>query len=112
LGNILSNDLHRPLKEYCRSVGRDYGSISKTKSGMVVIDDDREKAKERIQQQVSREMPEEQIDEFAIYGTTEDVLRQIKLFEEAGIQYLIVDLNPSRELEALDVFKEVIREMS
>ena len=99
------------LKEHCTSAGRDYGSILKTKLGIVVIDDDREKAKERIHQ-VSRGMPEEQINEFAIYGTPEDVLRQIKLFEEAGIQYLMVDLDPSRELEALDVFKEVIREIS
>jgi F420-dependent oxidoreductase-like protein len=100
------------LKEHCTSVGRDYGSILKTKLGMVIFDTDREKAKQRIIQQVSRGMPEEQINEFAIYGTPEDVLKQIKLFEEAGIQYLIVDLDPSRELEALDVFKEVIREIS
>lgn len=99
------------LKEHCTSVGRDYGSILKTKLGIVVIDDDREKAKERIQQ-VCRGMPEEQINEFAIYGTPEDVSRQIKLFEEAGIQYLIVDLDPSKELEALDMFKRIIREIS
>lgn len=37
----------------------------KTKLGIVVIDDDREKAKERINQ-VSRGMPEEQIKEFLI----------------------------------------------
>lgn len=99
------------LKEHCTSVGRDYGSILKTKLGIVVIDDDREKAKERIQQ-VCRGMPEEQINEFAIYGTPEDVSRQIKLFEEAGIQYLMVDLDPSKELEALDMFKRIIREIS
>jgi F420-dependent oxidoreductase-like protein len=99
------------LKEHCTSVGRDYGSILKTKLGIVVIDDDREKAKERIQQ-VCRGMSEEQINEFAIYGTPEDVSRQIKLFEEAGIQYLIVGLDPSKELEALDMFKRIIREIS
>ena len=37
-------------------------------------------------------MPEEQINEFAIYGTPEDMLRQIELFEVAGIQCLIVNL--------------------
>src|SRR5215216_6121644 len=42
--------------------------------------------------------------EFAIYGTPEDVSRQIDLLEEVGIQYLIVDLDPSRELEALEIF--------
>jgi len=49
-------------------------------------------------------LPEEQVNEFAIYGTPEDVLRQIELLEEAGIQYFIVDLDPSKELEALDMF--------
>jgi len=44
-------------------------------------------------------MPEEQINEFAIYGTPEDVLRQKEALEDVGIQYLIVDLDPSRELE-------------
>jgi hypothetical protein len=39
-----------------------------------------------------------------IYGTPEDISRQIELIEQAGIQYLIVDLEPSRELEALDIF--------
>jgi len=54
-------------------------------------------------------MPEEQVDEFAIYGTSEDVLRQTELFEEAGIQYLIVVLDPSKELEALNNFAEIIK---
>ncbi|MGC2683270.1 MAG: hypothetical protein WA323_15520 [Candidatus Nitrosopolaris sp.] len=52
---------------------------------------------------------EEQVNEFAIYETPEDVLRQNELLE-AGIQYLIVDLEPSKELEALDNFaNEIIR---
>jgi hypothetical protein len=38
-----------------------------------------------------------------LYGTPEDLLRQIELLEQVGIQYVIVDLDPSREL-ALDVF--------
>jgi hypothetical protein len=37
-------------------------------------------------------MPEEQVDEFAIYGIREDA-GQKELFEEAGIQYLIVVLD-------------------
>ena len=54
-------------------------------------------------------MPEEQINEFAIYGTPGDVLRQIELFEVAGILCLIVNLDPSRELEALDVLKRTLK---
>jgi alkanesulfonate monooxygenase SsuD/methylene tetrahydromethanopterin reductase-like flavin-dependent oxidoreductase (luciferase family) len=74
------------LKEHCTSVGRDYGSILKTKLGIVAIENNREMAREKIQ--VSRGMPEEQFNEFAIYGTPEDVFRQIELFEEAGIHIL------------------------
>lgn len=91
------------LKEHCRSVGRDYDSILKTKLGVVVIDDDKEMARKRLQQ-ISKGIPEEQINEFAIYGTPEDVLRQKESLEDAGVQYLIVDLDPSREVEALDIF--------
>jgi hypothetical protein len=35
-----------------------------------------------------------------IYGTPEDVSRQIEILEQVGVQYLIVDLEPYRELEA------------
>ena len=96
------------LKEHCKSVGRDYDSILKTKLGVVVIEDDREMARKRLRQIIN--VPEEQVNEFAIYGTPEDVLRQNELLEEAGIQYLIVDLDPSKELQALDNFaNEIIR---
>jgi hypothetical protein len=48
-------------------------------------------------------MPKEQVGEFLMYGTPEEVLKQIGLLEEVGIQYLIVDLEPYRELEALEI---------
>ncbi|MFZ0223121.1 MAG: LLM class F420-dependent oxidoreductase, partial [Candidatus Nitrosopolaris sp.] len=96
------------LKEHCKSIGRDYDSILKTKLGVVIIEDDREMARKRLRQIIN--VPEEQVNEFAIYGTPEDVLRQNELLQEAGIQYLIVDLDPSKELEALDNFaNEIIR---
>ena len=37
------------LKEHCKSIGRDYDSILKTKLGRVVIEDDRELARKRSQ---------------------------------------------------------------
>jgi alkanesulfonate monooxygenase SsuD/methylene tetrahydromethanopterin reductase-like flavin-dependent oxidoreductase (luciferase family) len=101
------------LKEHCKSVGRDYNSILKTKLGFVVIDNDREIVEKRIQQIISKVMPEEQVGEFAVYGTPEDVLKQIELLEEVGIQYLIIDLEPNRELEALEIFGDsIIKKMS
>ena len=95
------------LKEHCKSVGRDYDSILKTKLGFVVLDDDKQIAEDKIRQ-MFKGMPEEQIREFAIYGTPEDLLRQIEEFEQVGIQYLIVDLDPSREIQALEMFSNKI----
>jgi F420-dependent oxidoreductase-like protein len=95
------------LKEHCKSVGRDYDSILKTKLAFVVIENDKQTVEKKIHD-FFKGMPEEQIREFAVYGTPEDVLRQIELLEEVGIQYLIVDLEPSRELEALDLFANKI----
>lgn len=95
------------LKEHCKSVGRDYNSILKTKLSIIVVEDEKQTSEKKIEQ-IFKGMPEEQIREFAIYGTPEDVLRQIELFEQVDIQYLIVDLDPTRELEALDVFANKI----
>ena len=91
------------LKEHCKSVGRDYDSILKTKLGLIVVDNDNERVEKRVQQ-ISKIMPKEQIGEFLMYGTPEEVMKQIGLLEEVGIQYLIVDLEPYRELEALEIF--------
>jgi F420-dependent oxidoreductase-like protein len=95
------------LREHCKSVGRDYDSILKTKLGFVIIDKDRAMGEKRVQQ-ISKVMPEDQIREFVIYGTPEDVLKQIELLEEAGIQYFIADLEPDKEPEALETFADSI----
>ena len=95
------------LKIHCRNVNRDYDSILKTKLGVVVIDNDGLMAKKKVQQAFIG-MPEAQLREFAIYGTPDDVLKQIKEFEDVGIQYLIVDLEPQREIEAIEVFADEI----
>jgi F420-dependent oxidoreductase-like protein len=95
------------LKTHCRNVNRDYDSILKTKLGVVVIDNDGLMAKKKVQQAFIG-MPEAQLREFAIFGTPDDVLKQIKEFEDVGIQYLIVDLEPQREIEAVEVFADEI----
>jgi alkanesulfonate monooxygenase SsuD/methylene tetrahydromethanopterin reductase-like flavin-dependent oxidoreductase (luciferase family) len=63
---------------------------------------------ERRVQQSFKGMPEEQIREFAIYGTSDDILKQIGELEDVGLQYLIVDLEPYREIEALEIFADKI----
>ena len=87
------------LREHCRSVGRDYESIVKSKLGHIVIDKDKEKATEAV-----KGLPEDRRREYAIYGTPEEVRRQVEAFRDAGIEYLIVNLEPDRELRALELF--------
>ncbi len=96
------------LREHCKSVGRDYDSILKTKLGFIVIDNDKKMVEKRVQQIISKGIPEERVREFLIQGTPDDVLKQVELLEEVGVQYLIVDLEPYRELEALEVFGNTI----
>jgi len=95
------------LREHCRSVGRDYDSIVKSKLGHIVIDKDKEKALEAV-----KGMPEDRRHEYAIYGTPEEVRRQVQAFRDAGIGYLIVNLEPDRELQALELFSnEVVKKL-
>ena len=79
------------LKEHCKNVVRDYDSILKTKLGIVLIDNDKEVLNKRVNE-LFKGMPNEQIREFVIYGTQEEVLREVESFENAGIEYFIVDL--------------------
>ncbi len=95
------------LKEHCKNVGRDYDSILKTKLGTIVVDDNKEVAKNRVRE-TFRGIPEDQLKEFVIYGTPEDIQRQIEALEQVGIQYLIVNFESSKELEALDTFANKI----
>lgn len=95
------------LNEHCKNVGRDYDSILKTKLGIVLIDNDKEVLNKKINE-LFKGMPKEQIREFVIYGTQEEVLREIESLEKAGIEYFIADLDPSRELEQLELFADKI----
>lgn len=93
------------LREHCRLVGRDYDSILKTKLGHVIIDKNKEKITEAI-----KGLPEDRRREQAIFGTPEEVRRQIEVFRDVGLQYLIVNFEPDRELQSLDLFaSEVVK---
>src|SRR5204862_3231672 len=80
------------LKEHCKSVGRDYDSILKTKLAAIIVDDNSDMVKKSTRD--IQRIPEDQIKKFVIYGTPEDISRQTQILEQVGIQYLIVDLEP------------------
>ena len=91
------------MKEHCKKVGREYDSILKTKLGSIIIDKNEETAKEKVGR-IFKGMSEQQISEYVIYGTADSVVKQIEMLEEVGIEYFIVNLEFSRELEELESF--------
>ena len=58
--------------------------------------------------QISEGMDEIEALAGEIYGIPEDVSAQIEILKEAGIEYLIVSLDPSTELETLEIFADNI----
>lgn len=97
------------LREYCRDLNRDYDSILKTKLVNVFIYRDREEAKRRVASALQRKSQEE-INEYATYGSPDDVLQQLQDLKAAGIEYFMVHLEPARESEALDMFTDSVAE--
>jgi len=95
------------LREHCHSVGRDYNSILKTKLAHVVID----KNKENVTEAINR-LPKDRVPEYAIYGAPEEVRKKVEAFRDAGIEYLIVNLEPDSELKTLELFaSEVMKKL-
>ena len=95
------------LRKHCQTVGRDYDSIVKSKLGHVVIDKDRGKAMGAI-----KNTADERRREYVTYGTPEEIRSQVEALRDAGIDYLIVNLEPNQELQALDLFaNEVVKKL-
>jgi alkanesulfonate monooxygenase SsuD/methylene tetrahydromethanopterin reductase-like flavin-dependent oxidoreductase (luciferase family) len=91
------------LKEHCMAVNRDFNTILKTKLTHIVIDNDQELVEKRVNERF-RGASEEVKREFAVYGTPEQIISQIQLFRDAGIDYLIVNFELGREIESLNLF--------
>jgi alkanesulfonate monooxygenase SsuD/methylene tetrahydromethanopterin reductase-like flavin-dependent oxidoreductase (luciferase family) len=72
-----------------------------------VIDKNKEKVAAAI-----KDLSEERRREYAIYGTPEEVRKQIEAFRDVGVEYLIVNLEANNELQALDLFgSEVVKKL-
>jgi F420-dependent oxidoreductase-like protein len=99
------------LSEHCQTVGRDYNSILKTKLGRVIVDKDKQKLDAKVAK-AFRDVQQEMRKEWAIYGTPEEICRQIELFRDAGVEYFIVNLETEHELEDLELMgNEVVAKL-
>jgi len=99
------------LREHCKSVGRDYDTILKTKLGHVIIDKDPRLLEQTVAKRFGN-VPEQSRNEMMMFGKPEDVKRQIEMFRDLGIDYFICNLEPDHELEAIRLFAdEVVRNL-
>ena len=84
------------MSEHCKNVNRDYDTILRTKLTHIIISDDQKEFERRFNERFGG-LEEEAREDFAIYGTPEKVLDQVLLYEEIGIDYLIVNFDSKRE---------------
>jgi F420-dependent oxidoreductase-like protein len=95
------------LREHCKAVGRDYDSILKTKLTQAYIDSDSGAVQARVSQ-MEKMMPPGMLNEALIYGTPEQIQKQVEAFRDVGVEYLIMSFNPGNELSALTLFGEKV----
>jgi F420-dependent oxidoreductase-like protein len=99
------------LREHCKTVGRDYNSILKTRLGVVLMDKDKAALEKRISERL-KGMPDEMRREFAMIGTPEEVRRQVESFRDVGIEYFITSFEWDRELQDVEQFaSQVMKNM-
>ena len=98
------------LREHCKTVGRDYNSILKTKLGVVLMDEDRETLEKRTDQRFGN-TPLEMRREFATIGTPEEVRRQVESFRDAGVEYFITSFEWNQELQGVEQFAKVMKDL-
>ena len=95
------------LRGHCDEVGRDYSSIMKTKLTITLIDDDPEKIKKQVGR-LENVMGREMVREEAIFGSPEEVERQVAEFRDVGIEYLISSFTPGSEPKCITLFAEKV----
>lgn len=98
------------LKEHCRSEGRNYEEILKTKLASVFLGDDKEDALKKALKYKPRGMDPEQFVSSALLGSAKDMVQEIEALKELGIEYLIINFRGKYEPSSKKRFaKEVAR---
>jgi F420-dependent oxidoreductase-like protein len=96
------------LRDHCKTVGRDYNSILKTKLTRVMISEDEQIIKAAVERFSKMLPPERPLTEFMVYGTPEQVKKQVREFSDAGVQYLITSYSGPNEAGSIKLFGEKV----
>ena len=79
------------LKEHCKSCGRDYRTILKTKLASVMFGRDKEDAMRKLDLYRPSWLDLENYSSSFLYGNQADIAKQVEELQEIGIEYLILN---------------------
>lgn len=96
------------LKEHCSTVGRDHNEIIVSKLGHVIISRDENELHTIVSKSIRPGMTRDQLDEYLIYGTPAEVKKKLHEFLDAGVQYMIFNLDSEREEKMLELLAEEV----
>jgi F420-dependent oxidoreductase-like protein len=112
--NKIPNQL-KILKEYCRSIGKDYETLEKSWYGRVIIGENEEEAKHKARKFMEASSTnlfnnisfKEFLDKI-IVGTSEQCIEKIQRYIDYGITYFIANFPFSQDLETHHIFIDKI----
>jgi F420-dependent oxidoreductase-like protein len=91
------------LAAHCEAVGRDYSTITKTSTGFCIIADTDEEALAQIPPWAPMVFPGNLAD-YGLIGTVDTIRDRIAVFEQAGVDELVVGFNDSLNPDTLRHF--------
>ena len=104
-------DLERKLsvlRQHCRSVGRDYSSILKTKLSSVMFGSNEKDAQRKIAQYKPQSISLDSYLSSALLGNSAEIVKEIEDYERMGIEYLIINFRGKFDPSAIKLFSKEI----
>ena len=96
------------LAAHCKTVGRNYNEIQKTRLGHIVVGKTESEVKVMLAKERHPGMSDEEYAAYAIYGTPDEVADKIQDLVDAGLDYLIFNVHFPNEEKILRLFAEKV----
>jgi F420-dependent oxidoreductase-like protein len=91
------------LARHCETVGRDYSTITKTSTSYCIIADTDEQAQAAVPPWAPMVFPGN-LAEYGLVGTLDTIRKRLAVYEEAGVDELIVGFHDGLNAETLKLF--------
>jgi F420-dependent oxidoreductase-like protein len=93
------------LEEHCRAVGRDPASIEKSVAAPLALTLDPARADQLVADIAARRQADpEELKASMLWGTPDEIIRQVEAYRDAGVSHIILSLRPPYDLSQLERF--------